>query len=87
VGRRLPAWNTEFVTAGWGKGDPMMIKNEHGVAIHYEKAICLMDSDLRETIRKELGPCAEGKFFSEYCRRHRKQFHREFGPNTPDPEC
>lgn len=65
----------------------MMIKNEHGVAIHYEKAIKLMDSNLREVIRKEMGTCGEDKFFSEYCRRHRKQFHREFGPNTPDPEC
>jgi hypothetical protein len=34
-----------------------------------------------------LGQCTENKFFSEYCRRHRKQFQREFGPNTPDPEC
>jgi len=65
----------------------MMIKNEHGVAIHYEKAFDLMDGDLRETLQKELDPCAEARFFSEYCKRHRKQFHREFGPNMPDPEC
>ena len=65
----------------------MMIKNEHGVAIHYEKAFKLMDMDIREALKKELGPCADNKFFAEYCRRHRKQFHKEFGPNTPDPEC
>ncbi len=65
----------------------MMIKNEHGVAIHYEKAIKLMDSDICETIRKEFGQRSEADFFNEYCRRHRKKFHKEFGPNTPDPEC
>ena len=65
----------------------MMIKNEHGVAIHYEKAFKLMDRDLRGAVQKELGPCSETRFFFEYCRRHRKQFHREFGPNMPDPEC
>ncbi len=63
----------------------MMIKNEHGAAIHYEKALRLMDVDLRDSLQEELGPCTEPRFFSEYCRRHRKQFQREFGPNTPDP--
>jgi hypothetical protein len=65
----------------------MMIKNEHGVAIHYEKAIALMDKDIRESVRKELDPFSEAAFFSEYCKRHRRRFHKEFGPNTPDPAC
>lgn len=65
----------------------MMIKNEHGVAIHYEKAVALMDNDIRESVRKELDPCSEDAFFSEYCKRHRRRFHKEFGPNTPDPSC
>ena len=65
----------------------MMIKNEHGVAIHYEKAYKLMDREVREAVRKEFVSCSESRFFAEYCKRHRKQFHKEFGPNTPDPEC
>ena len=65
----------------------MMIKNEHGVAIHYEKAYHLMNGYLREKVRKEFGPCDETRLFFEYCRRHREQFHQEFRPNTPDPEC
>ena len=65
----------------------MLIKNEHGVAIHFEKAFAMMDTDIRESVHKEFDPCSEAAFFSEYCRRHRKRFHKEFGPNTPDPEC
>lgn len=64
-----------------------MIKNEHGVAIHYEKAITLMDHDVRESVRKELDPNSEAAFFSEYCKRHRRRFRKEFGPNMPDPAC
>ena len=70
-----------------GGGGNMMIKNEHGVAIHYEKAVTLMDNGIRESVRKELDPSSEAAFFSEYCKRHRRLFHKEFGPNTPDPEC
>lgn len=65
----------------------MLIKNEHGAAIHYEKAFALMDYDIREAVQNELAPCPEATFFCEYCKRHRRCFHREFGPNTPDPEC
>ena len=65
----------------------MMIKNEHGVAIHYEKAFKLMDNDIRESVRKELDPFSEAAFFFEYCKRHRRRFRKEFSPNTPDPDC
>jgi hypothetical protein len=68
----------------------MLIKNEHGVAIYYEKAFAMMDHTIRESVLEMVDPCSEcseSMIFCEYCKRHRRQFHEEFGPNMPDPEC
>lgn len=65
----------------------MMIKNEQGVAINYEAAVKRMDKELKKELQAKLGTCDEITFFTAYCKSHRAKFHKEFGPNTPDPEC
>lgn len=48
--------------------------NEYGVLVDYDTAVILMDDDLREDIHRELAPCADQEFFSEYTKRHAEKF-------------
>lgn len=45
-----------------------MIINKYGIKIDFEIAIIHMDDEKRERIHSEFAPCADQKFFNEYCK-------------------
>lgn len=48
--------------------------NEYGVIVDYDAAVLLMDDESREDIHRELAPCTDQEFFSEYAKRHVEKF-------------
>lgn len=45
---------------------------------YYETAVYMMDDDLREDIHREMAPCSDAEFLTEYCKRHAEKFGEEF---------
>ena len=44
----------------------------------YDAAVNMMDDELREEIHRELAPCTDEEFLTEYCKRHEEKFGEEF---------
>ena len=47
----------------------------------YEAAVELMDGQIREEVHKDLAPCTEYEFLSEYMRRHEEKYGEPFVVN------
>lgn len=45
---------------------------------NYESAVNLMDDEIREDIHREMAPCSDAEFLTEYCKRHAEKYGEEF---------
>lgn len=52
--------------------------NEYGTEINYDVAVNLMDDEIREELHSKFAPCAEQKFFNEYCKTHAEKYGEEW---------
>lgn len=55
-----------------------MYQLENGSSFDWETIVNYMDDDLREEIHRELAPCKEEDFLSEYCKKHKERFNEQF---------
>ncbi len=54
------------------------VNNEYGTEINYDAAVNLMDDEIREELHSKFAPCAEQKFFNEYCKAHAEKYGEEW---------
>ena len=59
------------------KGEKMSAKEiiESGL---FEQAVNLMDDEIREDLHRELAPCSDEEFLTEYMKKHEEKFGEEF---------
>ena len=56
----------------------MMIRNEWGVEMDFDKVVKLMDAEIKEDLKKRIMPCNEQGFYDTYCEDHYLKFGCEF---------
>lgn len=47
----------------------------------YDAAVNLMDDEIREAVHRDLSPCTDEEFLTEYCKRHLDKYGTEFVVN------
>ena len=63
------------------------VKNEYGIAIHYDVAVSMMDDEIREELHNAtFPPCTEQDFFDAYAIAHENKFHEPWVLNTQNPQ-
>ena len=59
----------------------MNVKNKYGKEVNFDKALELMDEDLREKVAYELSLSSDQEFFNKYAEAHKKKFGDTWGPD------
>ena len=55
--------------------------DSNGNEIYYEAAVMLMDDEIREEVHRDLAPCTDQEFFTEYEKRHYDKYGEDFTVN------
>ena len=64
-----------------------LIANNYGLEIDFEKAVELMDPQLRQELYEKLSPCGDQEFFQAYAKAHMDKFGESWSVDTEKPPC
>ncbi|MDR2043506.1 MAG: hypothetical protein LBQ15_03905 [Clostridium sp.] len=63
----------------------VMVANENGYGMDFEKTIGYMDDEIREELHRELAPCPEQEFFDRYAAAHLEKYGEEWELSKANP--